>query len=111
MADRGEGLGRFRPGGRAADDEPPSNLRRTMHASGWMYSSRALVFGWALLLTHQFGIAEYGIYAIAFAAGAIIGIPLDSYFTVRTPRVSDGVEASFAACSVRSRWRRVAARP
>ena len=63
MADRGEGLGRFRPGGRAADDEPPSNLRRTMHASGWMYSSRALVFGWALLLTHQFGIAEYGIYA------------------------------------------------
>ena len=64
-----------------------------MHASGWMYSSRALVFGWALLLTHQFGIAEYGIYAIAFAAGAIIGVPLDSYFTVRTPRVSDDVFA------------------
>jgi len=93
MADRGDGFGRFRPGGRAADAEPPSNLRRTMHASGWMYSSRALVFGWALLLTQQFGIAEYGIYAIAFAAGAIIGVPLDSYFTVRTPRVSDAVFA------------------
>ncbi len=64
-----------------------------MHASGWMYSSRALVFGWALLLTHQFGIAEYGVYAIAFAAGAIIGVPLDSYFTVRTPRVSERVFA------------------
>ena len=49
-------------------DTPPSNMRRTMHASGWMYSSRALVFGWALLLTHQFGIHDYGIYAIAFAA-------------------------------------------
>lgn len=73
------------------DTSPPSNLRRTMHASGWMYSSRALVFGWALLLTQQFGIAEYGIYAIAFAAGALIGIPLDSYFTVRAPRVSQGV--------------------
>ena len=93
MVDRGDGLGRFRPGGRAADSEPPSNLRRTMHASGWMYSSRALVFGWALLLTHQFGIAEYGLYAIAFAAGAMIGVPLDSYFTVRTPRVSEKVFA------------------
>jgi O-antigen/teichoic acid export membrane protein len=56
-----------------------------------MYSSRALVFGWALLLTHQFGIAEYGIYAMAFAAGAVIGVPLDSYFTIRAPRVSSEV--------------------
>lgn len=77
--------------GRPADAPPPSNMRRTMHASGWMYSSRALVFGWALLLTHQFGIADYGIYAIAFAAGAVIGVPLDSYFTVRAPRVSQNV--------------------
>ncbi len=72
-------------------DTPPSNMRRTMHASGWMYSSRALVFGWALLLTHQFGIHDYGIYAIAFAAGALIGVPLDSYFTVRAPRVSQQI--------------------
>jgi hypothetical protein len=76
---------------RAADAPTPSNMRRTMRASGWMYSSRALVFGWALLLTHHFGIAGYGVYAIAFAAGALIGVPLDSYFTVRAPRVSQGV--------------------
>ena len=68
-----------------------SNMRRTMHASGWMYSSSALVFGWALLLTHQFGIHDYGIYAIAFAAGRLIGVPLDSYFTVRAPRVSQQI--------------------
>jgi O-antigen/teichoic acid export membrane protein len=67
------------------------HLQRTFQASGWMYSSRALVFGWALLLTHQFGIAEYGIYAMAFAAGAVIGVPLDSYFTIRAPRVAGEV--------------------
>jgi O-antigen/teichoic acid export membrane protein len=66
-------------------------MRRTVHASGWMYSSRALVFGWALLLTHQFGIADYGEYAIAFATGAVIGVPLDSYFTIRAPRVTRSV--------------------
>ena len=96
MADEGTGIGRFaqfRQRSQAIGALPPSNLRRTMHASGWMYSSRALVFGWALLLTHQFGIAEYGVYAIAFAAGAIIGVPLDSYFTVRAPRVSERVFA------------------
>ncbi|MGI9085745.1 MAG: hypothetical protein ACR2FE_10730 [Aeromicrobium sp.] len=73
---------------RAAGASPSSNMRRTAHASGWMYSSKALLFAWALLLTQQFGIAEYGIFAIAFAVGALIGTPLDSYFTVRAPRVS-----------------------
>jgi O-antigen/teichoic acid export membrane protein len=91
----GSGPGRFAQFrsamGRPADAPPPSNMRRTMHASGWMYSSRALVFGWALLLTHQFGISDYGVYAIAFAAGAVLGVPLDSYFTVRAPRVSQDV--------------------
>jgi O-antigen/teichoic acid export membrane protein len=52
-----------------------------------MYSSRALVFAWALLLTHTFGIGNYGLYAMAFSAGAMLGVPLDSYFTTRGPRV------------------------
>lgn len=68
-----------------------SNLQRTFRASGWMYSSRALVFVWAVLLTHQFGIHSYGIYAMAFATGALIGVPIDSYFSIRAPRVSDEV--------------------
>src|SRR5687768_12638955 len=68
----------------------PSNMRRTVRASGWMYFSKALLFGWALLLTHQFGIADYGVFAMAFALATLIGTPLDSYFTVRAPRVDDG---------------------
>lgn len=64
------------------------HLWRTLSASGWMYSSRLLVFGWALLLIHTVGIASYGTYAMAFAAGAVIGVPLDGYFTARGPRVT-----------------------
>jgi O-antigen/teichoic acid export membrane protein len=56
-----------------------------------MYFSKAMLFGWALLLTQQFGISDYGVFAIAFALGAIIGTPIDSYFTVRAPRVTDAV--------------------
>lgn len=77
--------------GRVTPDVHTSNLHRTILASGWLYSSRAVVFGWALLLTHEFGIADYGIYAMAFAAGSVIGVPLDSYFTTRSPRVSESV--------------------
>lgn len=68
-----------------------SRVARTLKASGWMYSSRALVFVWALLITHTFGIETYGLYAMAFAAGSLLGVPLDSYFTTRGPRVTKEV--------------------
>lgn len=77
----------------ARGDSTPSNIRRTAHATGWIYSSRALLLGWALLFTYHFGIAEYGVFAIAFALGAIIFTPIDSYFTIRAPRVTDKVFA------------------
>ena len=89
MSGGGSVFRRFAP--RRSTDAVPSNMRRTVHASGWTYLSKALLFGWALLLTHQFGIGDYGEFAIAFALGAIIGTPIDSYFTVRAPRVSDEV--------------------
>jgi len=66
-----------------------SNLARTLFASSWFYGSRGLLFVWALLLTHAFGISDYGQFAMAYAIGATIGTPIDSYFTVRTPRVTD----------------------
>ncbi|MDO7869004.1 lipopolysaccharide biosynthesis protein [Nocardioides jiangxiensis] len=68
--------------------EGASRVITTLKASGWMYSSRALVFVWALLITHTFGIQAYGLYAMAFAAGSLLGVPLDSYFTTRGPRVA-----------------------
>lgn len=66
-----------------------SNLARTLFASSWFYGSRGLLFVWALMLTRQFGISDYGLFAMAYAVGTTIGTPIDSYFTVRTPRVSD----------------------
>jgi O-antigen/teichoic acid export membrane protein len=71
----------------------PSNLLRTVRASGWMYVSKGLLVGWALLLAYEFGIDDYGRFAIAIALGTIIGTPIDSYFTIRAPRVSDEVFA------------------
>lgn len=65
------------------------NLARALLASGWFYGSRALVFGWALMLAHEFSIGAYGYFAMALAMGTMIGTPIDSYFQVRSPRVSD----------------------
>jgi O-antigen/teichoic acid export membrane protein len=60
-----------------------------MWASGWFYGSRALVFAWALLLAREYGVGQYGLFAMALAFGTMLGTPIDSYFMVRTPRVSD----------------------
>lgn len=77
----------------SVDPSAPHGTRvaRTLKASGWMYSSRFLVFVWAVLITHTFGIEAYGVYAMAFAAGSLLGVPLDSYFTTRGPRVARDV--------------------
>lgn len=68
-----------------------TRVARTLKASGWMYSSRSLVFVWAVLIAHTFGIETYGTYAMSFAAGSLLGVPLDSYFTTRGPRVTRDV--------------------
>ncbi|HSI25825.1 MAG TPA: hypothetical protein VK948_00315 [Aeromicrobium sp.] len=70
-------------------DARGGNLARALWASGWFYGSRALVFAWALLLAHEFGVGQYGLFAMALAFGTMLGTPIDSYFMVRTPRVSD----------------------
>jgi O-antigen/teichoic acid export membrane protein len=70
-------------------DARGGNLARALWASGWFYGSRALVFAWALLLAHEFGVGQYGLFAMALAFGTMVGTPIDSYFMVRTPRVSD----------------------
>ncbi len=74
-----------------AKPPPRSHLNRTVRASAWMYATRALAFGFALVLVNTFGISGYGIYAFAFAAAAMVALPLDSYFLVRAPRVTDAL--------------------
>lgn len=81
-------------GGRSARvndvrDVRGGNLARALRASSWFYGSRALVFAWALLLAREFGVGQYGLFAMALALGTMLGTPIDSYFMVRTPRVDD----------------------
>ena len=59
----------------------------TAVASGWMYGGRVIGLMWAVLLTSELGISTYGTFAIAVALSALIAIPLDHYFLVRSPRV------------------------
>lgn len=66
-----------------------TNLARALRASSWFYGSRSLLLVWALLLTRQFGISNYGLFAMAYSLGTMLSTPIDSYFVVRTARVSD----------------------
>lgn len=44
---------------------------------------------WTLLLISSLGIADYGLYASAYALAAIISAPLENVFVVRSVRVSE----------------------
>lgn len=65
----------------------------TGRASAWMYAGRGIGLVWALFVTDRLGISQYGHYAVAIAASALIALPIDHYFVVRTPRESDEVFA------------------
>ena len=62
---------------------------RAVHAAVLTLAGRAIGFGWALALIHAIGVDEYGAFASGLAAGAVISVPIDAYFLVRAPRVSD----------------------
>ncbi|MDY6811278.1 MAG: hypothetical protein SW127_20060 [Actinomycetota bacterium] len=64
-----------------------SRAFRAALASFWNYSSRVVGLGWTALLIGKLGIAEYGQYAIAVAAAAIINAAIDNAFYVRSLRV------------------------
>ena len=68
-----------------------ARTRRTVGAVFWMYSGRLIGLAWAILLTHELGIADFGRYAVALAVSTLIAVPLDHYFVVRAPRVPDEV--------------------
>lgn len=66
-------------------------VRRTLGAVFWTYSGRLIGLAWAILLAHELGIADFGRYAVALAVSTLIAVPLDHYFVVRAPRVTDAL--------------------
>lgn len=67
------------------------HLWQTAWASLFMYAGRGMGLLWGLFLVHQFGVGDYGRYAIGLAIAAVIGLTIDSYFSIRVPRVTDDV--------------------
>lgn len=67
------------------------HLWQTAWASLFMYAGRGMGLLWGLFLVHQFGVGDYGRYAIGLAIAAVVGLTIDSYFSIRVPRVADDV--------------------
>lgn len=88
------------PDSTAADAGQKSGLRTIMSAV-WMFGGRGLGLLWSLLLIKEFGIDGYGRFAIGIAAAALISIPVDAYYLVRSPRVDD---AQFAVDRASRYW-------
>lgn len=55
----------------------------------WAYGGRACGMVWTLALVSKLGIANYGLYAMAYAVYSLIGPPLDNPFVVRSVRESE----------------------
>ncbi|MET3960886.1 O-antigen/teichoic acid export membrane protein [Marmoricola sp. OAE513] len=68
---------------------PEKSTRRTVLSAVWMFGGRGLGLLWALLLTHELGISGYGQFVVGISAAALISIPVDAYYLVRSPRVDD----------------------
>jgi O-antigen/teichoic acid export membrane protein len=58
-------------------------------AAGWVIGGRLIGLGWTALLVARLDVADYGVYAIAFAVAAIVAVPVDNLFHVRAVRVDD----------------------
>lgn len=72
----------------------------TVGSAAWMVSGRGFGFVWRLVVIGHLGIGDFGLFAIAIAAAALVMTPLEAYYVVRVARVDD---ASFAVDRA-SRW-------
>ena len=74
---------------RSPPEAAPRNLTKTLLALIWIYGGRGLGLLWTLVLIHQLGIDDYGLYGMAVALNAIVGPSLDNSFSVRAIRESE----------------------
>lgn len=68
---------------------PDSNIVRAGLASFWSYGGRVFGLVWTAAMIHSLGIDQYGIYAMGFAAAALLNAPLDNAFYIRSMRISE----------------------
>lgn len=59
-------------------------------SSSWMVVGRLSGLVWTLLLVSFLGVGDYGLYATAYAAAAILSAPIENIFVVRCVRVGEG---------------------
>lgn len=65
------------------------NLFKAGVAAAWVAGGRFLGLGWTLAVIATLGIADYGVYAMAFALASLIAAPLDNAFLIRSMRESE----------------------
>jgi len=73
----------------SATEAAPRNIAKTLLALVWIYGGRGLGLLWTLVLIHQLGIDDYGMYGMAVALNSLVGPSLDNSFSVRAIRESE----------------------
>lgn len=74
---------------KASASEGKRNLFKTLIGVTFMYGSRGLGLLLTLAIIARLGIADYGLYALAFSFATILGPPLDNPWAVRAIRESE----------------------
>ncbi|MCJ1688118.1 hypothetical protein [Rathayibacter sp. VKM Ac-2927] len=80
--------------GTAAAGQGRRRILALAGASGWMVLGRGSGLAWMLFLVATVGLGDYGLYAMAFAAAAVLAAPSENIFLVRSVRVD---AATYAA--------------
>lgn len=73
----------------SAPEGASRNLLKTLIGVSFMYGSRGLGLLLTLAIIARLGIADYGLYALAFSFATILGPPLDNPWAVRAIRESE----------------------
>lgn len=65
------------------------NVTKAVVAVAWTFSGRALGLVWTAAMLANLGLADYGLYSIAWSVSAVIALTVDHPFAVRAIRIDD----------------------